>query len=350
VVVSDVLLARSQSATIHLEYLDAYPQGFEFLIEARTAGTKPELRREGDARGLDIFGRHWPVLGESRDEIPPQLLRVGVQFADGRKATNIAGRGQPPAGPTLWPCGGGGGGGHFRQGYWVSPLPPAGPVGFVCQWPAAGIGLARHELDAGLILDGAARARVLFPKERTGVKDGRDWRIGTDADVAWIKEGTSQGTDITQAIPPNFACYCALGLPGSGEAERTSHEQAVIELLSEWTPRQPWWLGYLDTGASDVVFPYAPRATIYYGHPYVLVEAGPRQAAIWRHGGFNWALPDLMFPADRSWLVSTMWDHVWTSIGGPEKLVSAFCNHPELGPRARRVTPGQAMPDAATTS
>ena len=36
----------------------------------------------------------------------------------------------------------------------------------------------------------------------TRVKDGRTWRIGADADVAWIAEGTSPGLTITSAIPP----------------------------------------------------------------------------------------------------------------------------------------------------
>lgn len=101
---------------------------------------------------------------------------------------------------------------------------------------------------------------------------------------------------------------------------------------------QPWWLGYLDTGASDVVFPCAPRVAAYYGYGYVLVEAGPRQAAGWRDTGFNWALPDLIFAADHSWLVSTVWDDNWTSVGGSEQLVSSFLRHPELGSRTRRVT------------
>jgi hypothetical protein len=82
-------------------------------------------------------------------------------------------------------------------------------------------------------------------------------------------------------------------------------------------------------------------ATVYYGYGYVLAEAGPEQAATWRHTGWNWRLPDLIFPADRSWLIATMWDDDWTCIGGPEDLVSRFLSHPELGPRARRVSLGE---------
>ena len=36
-------------------------------------------------------------------------------------------------------------------------------------------------------------------------KDGREWRIGTNADVAWIEEATAPGLKISSAIPPVFA-------------------------------------------------------------------------------------------------------------------------------------------------
>jgi hypothetical protein len=48
-----------------------------------------------------------------------------------------------------------------------------------------------------------------------------------------------------------------------------------------------------------------------------------------------------MFPADRSWLVSTMWDDGWTSIGGSQQLVDGFLSDAATGPRARRVALGQ---------
>lgn len=170
----------------------------------------------------------------------------------------------------------------------------------------------------------------------TRVKDGREWRIGTEAEVAWINEGACAGRAITAAIPPVFAAYCTLELP-QGWDEYPRHEQAVIALLSEHAAQQRWWLAYLDTGASDLVFPDAPTVTLYAGWRYVFVDAGPHEAATWRDIRFNWALPDLMFPHDRSWLVSTLWDDAWTCIGGSEELVDGFLRHRELGPRAKRV-------------
>ncbi len=173
-------------------------------------------------------------------------------------------------------------------------------------------------------------------------RDGTTWRIGTDAEVAWIAEGTSIGRAITAAIPPVFEAYATVVLPYAGEGQ-DEHDRAVLALLSDQSAGQPWWLGYLDTGADDIVFPDAPKVTLYSGWHYVLAEAGPEQAASWRRSGgrsfWSGALPNLMFPADRSWLVSTLWDDDWTCIGGPTGLVDSFLRHPDLP--ARPVALGQ---------
>jgi hypothetical protein len=172
----------------------------------------------------------------------------------------------------------------------------------------------------------------------TRVKDGRSWRIGTSAEVGWIAGGTSVGRAITAAIPPVFEAYATVVLPHAGEG-RDVHDRVVLALLSEHSAGQRWWLGYLDTGADDVVFPGAPMVTLYAGWRYVLVEAGPEQAAAWRRSGpgSSWkeTLPSLMFPADRSWLVSTLWDDDWTCIGGSASLVGRLLRQPAL--QARRV-------------
>jgi len=181
----------------------------------------------------------------------------------------------------------------------------------------------------------------------TRERDGIHWVVGTSADVAWINDGTTSGLEITSGIPPIYPAYCTLELPDrEQEKGQERHDQGVIELLSAHGGPQTWWLGYLETGPDqDVVFRDAPRVTLYAGWHYVLVEAGPRQAATWR--GYAWdgpwkgPLPDLMFPADRSWLVSTLWDDDWTCIGGSEPLVAAFLHHPEVGARARRVALGE---------
>ncbi len=117
----------------------------------------------------------------------------------------------------------------------------------------------------------------------------------------------------------------------------------MLTLLGDHSGGQLWWLGYLDTGVDDTVFPDAPRVTLYAGWHYVLVEAGPQQAATWRPCGLETSrrrsLPDLMFPADRSWLVSRLWDDDWSFIGGPTGLVNRFSFHQDL--EARLLTLGE---------
>ena len=127
-------------------------------------------------------------------------------------------------------------------------------------------------------------------------KDGIAWRIGSEREIRWIRDGTGVGRQITAAIPPVFADYATLVHPGeSGVPRDVCHERhqdlALVELLRRHALRPRWWLGYLDTGASDIVFWDAAKVMLYTGWRYVLIEAGAEQAATWRPapgGQRNW--------------------------------------------------------------
>jgi hypothetical protein len=175
---------------------------------------------------------------------------------------------------------------------------------------------------------------------RTVAKDGQTWRLGTNAEVRWIADGTSGGTTINAAIPLVFGAYATVMLPDDDQ-KLEWHERAVLSVLSMHSASQPWWLGYLDAQPGAVPFPDAPTVTVSYDWRYVLVEAGPDQAATWhRPNSFRkGVLPDLMFPADRSWLLSTLWDDDWSCVGGSARLVADLLGHPDL--EARQVLPGQ---------
>jgi len=162
----------------------------------------------------------------------------------------------------------------------------------------------------------------MMPGRQTEIwrmKGGRAWRVGLDTEIAWIRENTEPGLGITSAIPPLFAGYATLELPGTGEHDPASwfedpdrHAAGVLAVLSEHTPGQPCWLGYLETGVGvDTIFYDVPKVTLYSsGWHYVLIEAGPEQAGSWREydplRNRKGRLPDLMFATDRSWLVSTL--------------------------------------------
>jgi hypothetical protein len=192
----------------------------------------------------------------------------------------------------------------------------------------------------------AAAERESEPAPTEVVRDGMHWTLGTTADVAWLTAGTKVGTTVTSAIPAVFDAYATIVLPADRD-DQERHDEAVLSVLTaNSSAGGRWWLGYLDTGADDVVFADAPRVSLYSGWPYVLVLGGAEQAATWRswdRGASYWSgrLPNLMFPADRSWLVSTLWDDDWTCIGGTAALVEDLLRHPDLRSSSRRVAPDE---------
>jgi hypothetical protein len=193
---------------------------------------------------------------------------------------------------------------------------------------------------ADVTRSGAVRGRTVF-------RDGKGWLLGTAHDIEWIATATTVDRTITSAIPPAFDAYATVALPSGeeGPERREQRDKAVLSVLCEHSTGEPWWLGYLDTGADDVVFPDAQRVILYAGWPYVLVQAGPGQAAEWRNSlpGSFWSgpLPNLVFPTDRSWLVSTLWDDDWMCAGGTVALVESLIDHPDLASLSHRVILGE---------
>ena len=156
------VLARTDKVAVCLSRLAAYPTGFEFDVVTLSAEEDHQL----DPLLFPVQHRFHRGSGDER--IPREMLRIGVQFADGSKATNTGGfqhSSNPPSGPTMNPGGGHGGGGSWRQTFWVWPLPPPGPLILACEWPAVDIPLTRSEIASQTILDAATRAQVVFSEE-----------------------------------------------------------------------------------------------------------------------------------------------------------------------------------------
>lgn len=86
-------------------------------------------------------------------------------------------------------------------------------------------------------------------------KDGREWQVGTDADVDLVRQSTTIGLTITSAIPPVFAAFATILNKDHGRSE---HVSSLLRLLRDQSSDHLWWLGYLDTGGDDVVCPQAP--------------------------------------------------------------------------------------------
>jgi hypothetical protein len=146
----------------------AYPSGCQFTVQlAARRKTLPDDQWR-DLREL-FFGERWP---SGRNE----MLRCGVQFADGTKATNVDSQAwwdgllpiSPPAPPVFIEAGGGGGEASDNQlrsspGYWLWPLPPPEPFTFAVEWPAAGIELTMTEIDGAAIVTASQAAEPFWP-------------------------------------------------------------------------------------------------------------------------------------------------------------------------------------------
>lgn len=158
--------------------------------------------------------------------------------------------------------------------------------------------------------------------------------------VDWITDRTRRDGTVISAIPLGFTRYATIVIP-EDDAAKARADAALVGALRAHTAEQPWWLGYLDTGVADVVEPDRPRVAVYEAWPYVLLQGDPDQALGSRSssGATPWhsALPELIFPADRSWLLSTLWDDDWRCVGGPAAMIDALLALSEL--EARSVTP-----------
>jgi hypothetical protein len=160
-----LVLARTDDTVVALADMRGYPTGFVFTLSLRLRNV-PAGQPE-PLWPFPLVSGPGTVDGES---LPDGMLRFGLQFADGRRATNLdrypfIPEDQEPDQPVLIEgggVGGGGGGAVWDMEYAVRPLPPPGPLAFVCAWPGRGIPESRVEVDAEPILEAAARAVTLW--------------------------------------------------------------------------------------------------------------------------------------------------------------------------------------------
>jgi hypothetical protein len=183
---------------------------------------------------------------------------------------------------------------------------------------------------------------VVDPEPVPAALPGAPGPLGGSPVVDWITGSVRPGRAITSAIPAGYARYATVVIP-DGDAAKSVADAALVDVLRVHSAGRPWWLGYLDTGVADLVMPEAPKVAVYVGWPYVLLRGGPEQALSSRRNSdatpWHSALPELLFPDDRSWLVSTMWDDDWRCVGGPADLVEALLLSAHLD--ARAVTPDE---------
>jgi hypothetical protein len=150
--INTLLFDRSERAAIAITGMSAYSNGFEFsvtrLIQPGTLGWDEDP--VPGARG-EPFAAH-------------RSFDISLQLSDGR--TVVSGRphgDSQPTQPFLQQRDGGGTSHYNHSRWWAWPLPPSGPLEFICQWPTLGITETRVSIDAQLILDAARRSVQLWP-------------------------------------------------------------------------------------------------------------------------------------------------------------------------------------------
>jgi hypothetical protein len=155
---------RSEQTAITITAILAYSNGFEIFLT--------RLRRP-DAPGFDEDLEPGAPGGTL---VGHESFRFSVEFSNGRTVTHNSpyGRssGRPhgdaePVVPILWSRGVGGTSHHQLMRWWVSPLPPSGPVEFICQLGTREI---RGGIGADSILDAAQRSFRVW-------SDDEGWRF-----------------------------------------------------------------------------------------------------------------------------------------------------------------------------
>lgn len=160
---AEVVVIRTERVAVAVGSVRAYPNGFEFTLHIRLRG-EAESSWAGHS---DPFERHRPRRGTGWND---DQLRLGILYADGRRAATTGVHYRPPDGDDdgrLVLQQGGGGGSSCSQDwdFWVHPLPPDGPVTLVASWVEHGIAESRAELDGAAIRAAAGRAVTLWPEE-----------------------------------------------------------------------------------------------------------------------------------------------------------------------------------------
>jgi hypothetical protein len=164
------ILARTEETAVAVTGIRAYPSGFGFTLDLRLRGGVPRDMR-----------MHWPLAGmfdHPRGLPADTLLRLTIEFADGRSVSNADPRtarpGEPdPDRPMLSDAPGTSWGADewypdawgLAMQYRVRPLPPPGPLAFTCTWPARGIPASRLEVDGAAIRRAADAAVTLWPDD-----------------------------------------------------------------------------------------------------------------------------------------------------------------------------------------
>jgi hypothetical protein len=177
-VISRLVLARTPNVAMTLPTIEAFSTGC--LINVDIAMRRQTLSSD-DFQALQLSVFPHMITGLGAGQLPDQLLRFGVRFADGTKATTVGQRldltelpQDPPPGPRLSMLpdmslrSGDEDADVTIVGLWLWPSPPRDGFEFAVEWPSGGIELTIVELDGAAIADAAQQAIPYWPEPPKG--------------------------------------------------------------------------------------------------------------------------------------------------------------------------------------
>jgi hypothetical protein len=148
----NLLLARTDEVAVALLGLQVHSTGVTFELTVRV---RPSARAE--------LGHRLQELVWDRGRGTARFL-LGVELADGRRGSSVPGRSSE--GVVFSSRGGSGGDSSVRQRWWLSPLPPDGPLTVVVRCPELGLAETAVELDGTAIRRAAEQVVELWPWSR----------------------------------------------------------------------------------------------------------------------------------------------------------------------------------------
>ena len=164
VVPLEVVVARTDRAAIVLRGVTAYPDGFTLELSWHLHRSVKPSREPG--RPLAMMG-HWGGFGV---RVTDDVLRFGLVWPDGGRATNLDHRGAMPGEGERPRCGlevgsSSGSEDEFTFSIWAWPLPGPGDLTAVVEWPAYDIAETRAVVDGALVAEAAGRARPVWEED-----------------------------------------------------------------------------------------------------------------------------------------------------------------------------------------
>lgn len=153
----DLVLGRTNDVAVVLTNALVHTTGLLLTVAAR--GRVPLVLSPG---GLGQVPHK--VLGDGQTD---SRLMLGVEFADGRRASNLLPR-RPPGvtaddrHPMLALIGGNGVADRYDARWWLRPLPPVGPVRVVCAWPVHDLPETITQLNGDQLQAAASQVQVLW--------------------------------------------------------------------------------------------------------------------------------------------------------------------------------------------